>query len=83
MQIVAHSLGGGSAWRNCQSARTLTLVLDHLDGKVFLSNPEKLKVAKGGLLGLGLTGVAVDLDTEVVALILPVEFALGSAGPAT
>jgi len=54
----------------------VVLVLDNLDGVVLLAETEELEVAEGGLLGLGLAGVAVDLDAEVVALVLPEELAL-------
>lgn len=51
-------------------------MLNDLDGVVLLSESEQLQVAEGSLLGLGLSSVSVDLDTEVVSLILEVEFAL-------
>ena len=51
----------------------LTLELDDLDGVVLLPHPEDLEVAEDRLLGLG---VAVDLDTQEVSLVLPVKLAL-------
>lgn len=51
-------------------------MLDDFDREVFLTKSEQLQVAEGGLLGLGLSSVSVDLDTEEVSLVLPEEFAL-------
>jgi hypothetical protein len=61
-----------------QTQEQLTLVLDDFDGEVFLAESEELQVAEGRLLGLGLSSMSIDLDTEVVALVLEVEFALPS-----
>lgn len=70
-RIEAHSLDSAYIHR-----RLLTLVLNNLDGEVFLPESEKLQVTEGSLLCLGLSGVTVDLDTKVVSLVLEVEFTL-------
>ena len=51
-------------------------MLDDFDREILLPHSEQLEVAERRLLGLGFSGVPVDLDTEVFALVLPVEFAL-------
>ena len=51
-------------------------MLNDLDGEVLLAETEELEVAESSLLGLGLSSVSVDLDTEEVSLVLEVEFAL-------
>jgi hypothetical protein len=58
--------------RLCQQVE-LTLKLHYLNRIVLLPHTEDLKVAEDGLLGLR---VPVNLDTQEVALILPVEFTL-------
>ena len=50
-----------------------TFELDNLDREILLPDTEDLEVAEDRLLRFG---VAIDLDTQEVALILPVEFAL-------
>jgi hypothetical protein len=56
--------------------------LNDFDGDVGFAQPVDFEIARGGLLGLGLPRVTVDLDTEVVTLVLVVEFALiVSVGP--
>lgn len=49
------------------------LELNNLDGNVLLGNAEELERGVVGLLGLGVT---VNLDTEVLALVLPVQLAV-------
>lgn len=51
-------------------------MLDDFNREVLFTKSEQFQVAEGGLLGLGLSCVSVDLDTEEVSLVLPEEFAL-------
>jgi hypothetical protein len=52
------------------------LVFDDFDGDILLTHSEDFQVAECCLLGSSFSRVSVDLDTEVVSLVLPVEFAL-------
>ena len=51
-------------------------MLDDFNGEVLLSQSEQFEVTECSLLGLGLSCVSVDLDTEEVSLVLEVEFTL-------
>lgn len=61
-----------------RESRDVVLVLDDLDGNILLTHSEQFQVAVCRLLCPGFSGVSVDLDTEVVSLVLPVEFTLGT-----
>ena len=50
-----------------------TLELDHFDREILFAYTGDLEVAEDGLLRFG---VAIDLDAQEVALVLPVEFTL-------
>lgn len=52
------------------------LVLNDLDGDIFLTHSEQFQVAECSFLGPGFSSVSIDLDTKVVSLVLPVEFTL-------
>ena len=60
-------------YRTQRLASTRTLELDDLNREVLFTDTEDLEVAEDRLLRFGM---AIDLDTQEVALILPVEFAL-------
>lgn len=62
----------GEAQRN----KLFTLQLNNLDRVVLLANAENFQVTVNRLFRLRM---AVDLDTEEVALVLPVKFALSKS----
>ena len=53
--------------------KAFTFELDDFNGEVLLPNPENLQIAEDRLLRLRM---AINLDTEEVALVLQVQFAL-------
>jgi hypothetical protein len=61
------------ALRLPREIKNSVLELDNLNGIVLLTDTEDLEVAEDRLLRLG---VAVDLDAEEIALVLPVELTL-------
>ena len=55
----------------------LTFMLDNFNRVILFPQTEQLQIAKGRLLGFGLSGVTINLDADVVTLVLPEELALG------
>ena len=58
-----------------ETQRRRTFQFDDFYREVLLANTEDLEIAEDRLLCFGM---AVNLDTQEVALVLPVEFALGA-----
>jgi hypothetical protein len=77
IRVAARDDGEALAPRLPRKVKHSILELNDLYRVVLLAQAEDLEVAEDGLLRLR---VPVDLDTEEVALVLPVEFALGEQG---
>ena len=74
--VVGGNDGESSSTGFPREGGDVVLVFNDFDGDILLAHSEELQVTERSLLGSGLSRMSVDLDTEVVSLVLPVELTL-------